>query len=253
MTCTERDYIQSEVNQIKNMVESSSMNYFIEESHYTAKIYLKKKARHDWSDDSNPHPRNSTPVNNSRLRTSSSPLSAASQCFPAYLDSAYQTQLLETPVRPSDTLQKTKEKEELAEAHKTINKLKNEIKDKVKTISQAESNLKKSCEEKDFFKKERDSKCEQLKQKDKEIKEKDKEIKEKDEEITEQSKKISVLSNSLDEKRKEIKEKEEINSGLTKYTVRKEEEFLKEYEPKLNELSNSLDEKRKELKNKAKK
>ena len=226
-----RDIIVNEFDKIRKVVESSSLNFLVEESFYSARIHIKKKLRHDWPDNSSSPNTFSTPIYCSRNTAS---LPHPTQHTSSFNESGYATEILKTPTFHDAAVQKdnnqqdhdvAKVKQELNDARKNIEFLKNENKDKDLLISQA--------------KKETDV-----------IRE---EVKEKEKEIAEQSNKINVPSNSLNEKRKEIKEKEEIISGLQKYTGRREEELLKEYSPKLDEISNSLDEKRKELKRKDKK
>ena len=164
----EREAIVTEFDKLKNVVESSSLMYFCEESPYSAKIHLRKKFRNDWSNSSSLHV--STPQLISRPATLTSLSSPPQQQTFSFNESGYQTQNILQRTFHDAAVQKTDVeydavKLELLEACQTIVNLKDEIKKKDDLISQAGLNLKKVAEEKDLFKKERDIKGEQLKQK----------------------------------------------------------------------------------------
>ena len=89
MGALEREAIVNEFNKIKKVVEASSLNYFYEESPYSARIHLRKKFRNDWIKQSSFSPNISTPLPSSRPFTSrpSPPLQTLN-----FDESAYQTQ-----------------------------------------------------------------------------------------------------------------------------------------------------------------
>ena len=67
----ERESIVKEFAKIRSVIEASSMNYFVEDSPYSAKIHLRKTFRNDWSTRSSLHA--STPQLSSRHNTSTKP------------------------------------------------------------------------------------------------------------------------------------------------------------------------------------
>ena len=89
METINREVIENEFDKIRKVVVSSSLNFFFEESKYSAKIHIKKKLRNDWlysSSSSN----ESTPVYNSSSVTS------RPQTF-SFNESGYKTASLHRP------------------------------------------------------------------------------------------------------------------------------------------------------------
>ena len=231
----EREAVVKEFAKIRNAIEASSINYFIEDSPYSAKIHLRKTFRNDWSIRSSPHA--STPQLSSRHFTSLPP--PHHQSF--FNESGYQTQKVKPTTFHDASVQKNDEdydavKQELHEARQTIVKLKEEAKSKDSLIS----NLKKVNSEKDLFKKERDIKSEQLKQKNKLLDEsKEKLVKVKEE--------YETMKYNFEHKFKNLVKKNENTNGKLQTAISEHKQERKQNRIEVKKMSKDYEKQLKDL------
>ena len=234
MICSPRQQADFEFEKVKKSLKESSLNFFLEETAFSAKIHLKKTFLQDFSFSST----NATPV---LVQSNSATITAVNSPTAADHSNSFNS--------APNILEKT-----VLDLNQKIVQLKEDNNEKDKTILNLQSTLAKVEEERNEVRKDRETKAGQLKQKNKVIdtmKINLEKLKEEHENLKTShqirnkklDKKIEILSSELSEKREEVKlEKRKERNDLKK--INKESEKMKN---EIKCLRKALEEKKAEL------